>query len=64
MSEETKNQVKEYVYNNYKSYKDKQLTINEFDNCFRVLKHEDGSPLILGKTIINNNLTKTKTNEN
>jgi|TARA_B110000977_G_scaffold28363_1_gene36329 hypothetical protein len=55
MNEEIKNQVKEYVYNNYKSYKDKQLTINEFDNCFRVLKHEDGSPLILGKTIINNN---------
>mgnify|MGYP000846253886 CR=1 FL=1 len=54
MNEETKQQVTEYVYKNYKQYKDKPLIIRELDNCFHVLKHEDGSPLILGKGIINN----------
>ena len=54
MSEETKQRVTEYVYKNYKSYKEKQLIITELDNCFHIFKHEDGSPLILGKKIINN----------
>jgi len=54
MSEDTKIKITEYVYKNYKSYKNKQLIIRELDNCFHILKHEDGSPLILGKKIINN----------
>ena len=49
------NLVTEYVYKNYKTYKDKQLIIRDFGNHFRVLKHKDGSPLILGKSIINEN---------
>jgi len=53
MNEETIKQVTEYVYKNYKLYKDKQLIIREFDNCFHILKHEDSSPLILGKKITN-----------
>ncbi len=53
MNEETKQLITEYVYKNYKSYKDKQLIIREYDKCFHILKHEDGSPLILGKGIIN-----------
>ena len=53
MNEETIKQITEYVYKNYKSYKDKQLIIRELDNCFHILKHEDSSPLILGKSIIN-----------
>ena len=53
MSEETKQQITEYVYKNYKEYKNKQLIIRELDNCFHILKHEDGSQLILGKSIIN-----------
>ena len=53
MNEETIKQVTEYVYKNYKLYKNKQLIIKEFDNCFHVLVHEDSSPLILGKKIIN-----------
>ena len=53
MNEDIKNQITEYVYKNYKSYKDKQIIIKELDNCFHILKHEDGSPLILGKSIIN-----------
>ena len=54
MEDNIKQQITEYVYKNYKSYKDKQLIIKEFDNCFHVLKHKDSSPLILGKGIINN----------
>jgi len=54
MNEETKQQVTEYVYKNYKQYKDKPLIIRELNNCFHVLKHEDGSPLILSKGIVNN----------
>ena len=53
MSEETKQQITEYVYKNYKWLKNKKLIIRELDNCFHILKHEDGSPLILGKSIIN-----------
>ena len=53
MNEDVIKSIEEYVYKNYKSYKDKQLIIREYDKCFHVLKHEDGSPLILGKGIIN-----------
>tara|TARA_Y100000768_G_C23367632_1_gene402727 strand:+ start:223 stop:387 length:165 start_codon:yes stop_codon:yes gene_type:complete len=54
MNEETIKQITEYVYKNYKLYKNKQLIIREYDKCFHVLTHKDGSPLILGKGIINN----------
>ena len=52
MNEETIQKVKDYVYSNYKSLKDKQLIIREKESCFQVLVHEDGSPLILGKGIL------------
>jgi len=52
MSKDITEQVREYVYKNYPTYKDKQLTIKELDSHFRVYKHQDGSPLILGKQII------------
>ena len=52
MDEERKQLVIEYVYKNYKTYKDKTLIITEHDSCFHVLIHEDGSPLILGKNIL------------
>lgn len=45
-------QIQEYVYKNYKSYAGKELTIKDMDSHFRIYKHKDGSPLILGKTII------------
>ena len=54
MEEEIIKQITEYVYTNYKSYKDKQLIIKELDNCFHILIHKDSSPLILSKDIINN----------
>ena len=53
MSEETIQLITEYVYKNYKLYKDKQLIIKEYNNCFHICKHKDQSPLILGKGIIN-----------
>jgi hypothetical protein len=52
MSEDTKRLIEEYVYKNYKSYKDKQLTIRELDKCYHILMHKDASPLVLGKEII------------
>jgi hypothetical protein len=51
MSEETRNQVTEYVYNNYKSYKDKELIIEEYDTCFLIKVNKDESPLVIGKGI-------------
>jgi hypothetical protein len=54
MEDNIKQQITEYVYKNYKLYKDKQLIIKELDNCFHVCRHKDESPLILGKKIINN----------
>jgi len=53
MEEEDIEKITEYVYKNYKEYKNKKLIIKERSNCFHVLKHEDSSPLILGKSIIN-----------
>lgn len=44
--------VEEYVRGRYKSYADVKLTIREGENCFYVYKHIDGSPLILGKKIV------------
>jgi len=44
--------IKEYVYNNYKSYKGKLLIITENNNHYSIKMHPDGAPLILGKSII------------
>ncbi len=44
--------VKEYVYKNYPTYKDKHLIITEHDNHFSIKKHIDGGPLVLGKSIL------------
>ena len=52
MDDEIKQLVTDYVYKNYKTYKDKPLIIREKSNCFHVVVHEDGSPLILGKGIL------------
>lgn len=53
MDKETIKKIEDYVYKNYKDYVGKQLIINENKSCFHVLKHKDGSPLILGKGILN-----------
>ena len=44
-------QVQEYVYNNYKTYKDKTLIIVEHDLFYTVRVKEDESPLILSKDV-------------
>ena len=54
MSEETIQKITEYVYKNYRWLKNKKLIIREKKNCFHIMAHEDASPLILGKIIINN----------
>ena len=52
MNEETQEKVEKYVYSNYKSYEGKTLIIKENDSHFSILKHKDGSPLILSKKIV------------
>jgi hypothetical protein len=44
-------QIQEYVYKNYKSYKDKTLIITEHANHFSIKRHIDEAPLILSKSI-------------
>jgi hypothetical protein len=41
-----------YVESKYPKYKNKTLIVKEFDNHFKILINRDGSPLILGKSII------------
>jgi|TARA_R110000796_G_scaffold9001_2_gene30994 hypothetical protein len=55
MNNEVTQLVEEYVYKNYKTYKDKTLIIQDHDSHFRVLRHKDESPLILSKSIIEEN---------
>jgi len=43
--------IKEYVYKNYKVYKNKELIVTEHDNHYSVRDHLDGSPLVLSKAI-------------
>lgn len=45
------NKIMQYVHNNYKSYKGKNLLIEEFDLCYTIRReHEpNSSPLILSK---------------
>lgn len=45
-------QVEAYVYKNYKSLNGKTLIIKDMGSHFQILKHKDGSPLILGKSIL------------
>ena len=52
MSKDISEQVREYVYNNYKTYKNKDLIITEHTNHFSIRRHRDESPLVLGKGIL------------
>tara|TARA_R110001592_G_scaffold344037_1_gene634990 strand:+ start:1446 stop:1619 length:174 start_codon:yes stop_codon:yes gene_type:complete len=47
------NEIKEYVYTNYKAYKNKTLIVREHNNHYTVKYHQDGSPLVLSKNIVN-----------
>lgn len=45
--------VSDYAQKNYKMFEGKELIVKEGENCFYVSDNKDGSPLILGKTILN-----------
>ena len=45
-------QVKEYVWANYKTYKDKTLIIEDCDSHWTVKRNRDESPLILSKEVV------------
>lgn len=45
-------QVRDYVYNTYKMYKDKILIITEFKSHYSVKVQKDESPLILSKAVV------------
>jgi hypothetical protein len=51
MDEKIEQLITEYVWENYRAYKNKPLIIREKENCFHILMHEDSSPLILGKGV-------------
>ena len=46
--------VVSYVESKYPKYKGKSLIVREFDGHFKVNLHENGSPLVLSKAILNN----------
>jgi hypothetical protein len=52
MNNEVTEQVKEYVYKNYRAYKNRELMIVEHENHFSIRSNKDGAPLVLGKSII------------
>ncbi len=55
MGQSVEKQVEEYVRTNYKNTygKSEQIFVEETDTVFRITNHKDGSPLILGKGILN-----------
>ncbi len=55
LQKETEQKVVDYVMKHYKKTFEKVTPIViERENHFRIFKHKDGSPLILGKGILNN----------
>lgn len=52
MDDPARVKVEAYVYKNYKSLDKKDLIIRDHGSHFQILKHKDGSPLILGKSIL------------
>lgn len=52
VTDEVKDKVVAYVYDNYKNLKDLPLRVMQGKKCFYVYKHKDGGPMILGKGVI------------
>jgi len=46
--------ITDYVHDNYKSYRGKNLLIMEYDSCYTIRREHDpnSSPLILSKKVI------------
>lgn len=53
MTPEVEQKVKDYVYAKYKNLEKKPLIVKDKGTHFQVLSHKDGSPMILGKEILN-----------
>ena len=49
---EVAEKVTEYIYTNYKEYKDKPLLIKDKGSHFTILRNINEGPLFLGKKII------------
>jgi|TARA_R110000782_G_scaffold35099_6_gene84066 hypothetical protein len=47
------NAVVAYVESKYPKYKSKTMIVKEYDSHFKVNLHENGSPLVLSKEILN-----------
>tara|TARA_R110002020_G_scaffold451637_1_gene665799 strand:- start:339 stop:521 length:183 start_codon:yes stop_codon:yes gene_type:complete len=52
VSDDIKNKLTEYVYNNYKTYTNKTLIIRDRGTHYTVLKHINGGPLYLSKEVV------------
>lgn len=52
ISSEMMKKITEYVYKNYSEYFNKTLIIRDCETHYKILKHIDGGPLILGKDIV------------
>mgnify|MGYP003641817304 CR=1 FL=1 len=52
VSDDIKNKLTEYVYNNYKTYTNKTLIIKDRGTHYTVLKHINGGPLYLSKEVV------------
>ena len=52
VSDDIKNKLTEYVYNNYKTYTNKTLIIRDRGTHYTVLKHINGGPLYLSKDVV------------
>ena len=52
ISDELVKKITEYVYKNYADHYNKNLIIRDCDTHYKILKHIDGGPLILGKSIV------------
>jgi hypothetical protein len=53
MTPEVEQKVKDYVYSKYKSLEKKNLIVKDKGTHYQILSHKDGSPMILGKDILN-----------
>ena len=52
VSDDIKNKLTEYVYNNYKTYTNKTLVIRDKGTHYTVLKHIHEGPLYLSKDVV------------
>ena len=52
VGEDLAQKITDYVYKNYSTYYNKTLIIKDCGSHYKIIKHKDGGPLILGKEIV------------